>query len=194
MSLKFLGQDFEHFYRLRMSDSGKSTESLLETLQLELRGLAQRKLRNERPDHTLQTTALVNEVYLKLQGEHETHGWASRSHFLRAAAEAMRRILVDSARAKLSQKRGGGMMREELHEIPMELPMPPEDLVGIHDCLDRFAEEDAVKAELVKLRVFGGLTQREAAQALDISRATADRYWAYSKARLMKMMDPSASE
>lgn len=177
-----------------MSESGDSTESLLQTLQDELRGLAERKLRNERPDHTLQTTALVNEVYLKLQGEHQTHGWSSRSHFLRAAAEAMRRILVDSARAKLSQKRGGGMIRAGLDEIPMELPLPPEDLVGIHDCLDRFAEEDPIKAELVKLRVFGGLTQREAARALDLSRATADRYWAYAKARLMKLMDPTAGE
>ncbi|WP_168564010.1 ECF-type sigma factor [Crateriforma spongiae] len=176
-----------------MSGTGKSTDSLLQSLQAELRGMAAKKLRAERPDHLLQTTALVNEVYLKLQGEHLTSGWTSRSHFLRASAEAMRRILVDSARARLCQKRGGGMARADLGDIALELPMAPDDLLGIHDCLDRFAEEDEVKAELVKLRVFGGLTQREVAQVLDISRATADRYWAYAKARLMKMMDPESN-
>ncbi len=171
-----------------MNLPANTTDQLLEMLYVELRSMARQKLLRERPDHTLQATALVNEVYLKLRGEHETSGWSSRSHFLRAAAETMRRILVDSARAKLTQKRGGACERSELLPIPVELPLPPEELLGIHECLDRFSAEDPVKAELVKLRVFGGLTHQEAAEMLDLSRATADRYWAYAKARMMSLM------
>lgn len=100
----------------------------------------------------------------------------------------MRRILVDSARAKLTKKRGSGRERSELRSIPVELPLPPEELLGIHECLDQFSAEDPIKAELVKLRVFGGLSHQEAAQMLDLSRATADRYWAYAKARIMSLM------
>ena len=162
---------------------------MLQTLYSELRAMARQKLRNERPDHTLQATALVNEVYLKLQGEHEESGWGSRSHFLRAAAESMRRILVDSARARMSQKRGGGADREPLAEAAIDMPLPPMELLAIHDCLDRLAEEDPIKAELVKLRVFAGLSQRESASTLGLSPATADRYWAYAKARIMGLMN-----
>lgn len=165
----------------------KSTESLVESLYTELREIAKSKLRGERPDHTLQATALVNEVFLKL-GDHPTEAWPSRSDFLRASSEAMRRILVDHARARLAAKRGGGKPHRSDLDIPIDLPLPTEELIAIHECLDKFAEEDPVKAELVKLRVFAGLSHTEAAQELGISRQTADRYWAYARVRLFSMI------
>ncbi len=166
----------------------RSTDSLVETLYSELRDVAENKLRNERADHTLQATALVNEVFLKLKDRPEASNWASRSHFMRMAAEAMRRILVDHARLRLAQKRGGEHQRESLRDVPVELPLPSEEIIAIHECLDQFAAEDPVKAELVKLRVFAGLTHQEAAEELGISRQTADRYWAYARARLFSMI------
>ena len=165
-----------------------STESLLEALYGELRELAQRKLGNERPDHTLQTTALINEAFIKLSDRPVGADWHSQSHFLRVAAEAMRRILVDHARARLAQKRGSGVPCQSDVDFPIELPLPPEEIIAIHECLDRFSEEDPIKAELVKLRVFAGLSHKEAAEQLEISRQTADRYWAYAKVRLYSMM------
>jgi len=165
-----------------------STESLLETLYSELRQLAQQKLGNERPDHTLQATALINEAFIKLCDRPTGADWASQSHFLRVAAEAMRRILVDHARARLAQKRGGGVRCQAAGDFPIELPLPPDEIIAIHECLDRFAAEDPIKAELVKLRVFAGLSHQEAAEQLEISRQTADRYWAYAKVRLYSMM------
>lgn len=166
----------------------QSTDSLLETLYSELRRIARQKLAAERCDHTLQATALVHEVALKLGDQPNFPGWASRSHFLRTAAEAMRRILVDHARARLAAKRGGKKLREPLHDIPIELPLPSEEILAIHECLDKFAEEDPLKAELVKLRVFAGLSHQEAAAELGISRQTADRYWSYARARLYSMI------
>lgn len=165
-----------------------STDLLLETLYSELRAVARNKLIGERPDHTLEATALVHEVALKLRGEPTAPEWESRSHFLRTAAEAMRRILVDHARARLATKRGGQQHREEFQDIPVELPLPSEDILAVHECLDRFAEEDPIKAELVKLRVFAGLSHQEAADELGLSRPTADRYWAYAKVRLYSML------
>ena len=167
-----------------------TTESLVEMLYLELRELAKSKLRTERPDHTLQPTALVNEVFLKLRDHRRANDWSSRSGFLRASSEAMRRILIDHARARLAAKRGGGHLRQQDLAIPIELPLPTEELIAIHECLDKFAEEDPVKAELVKLRVFAGLSHIEAANELGISRQTADRYWAYARVRLFSLMSP----
>ena len=177
-----------------MSQSNHSTDQLLQTLYSELRGLAVQKLRHERADHTLQATALVNEVYLKLRDQREASGWESRSHFMRASAEAMRRILVDSARAKKTRKRGGDVEKEVFDDAAVELPLPPDELLAIHDCLDQFAKEEPIQAELVKLRVFAGLSHVEAAKILDLSRATADRYWSYAKVRLMSLMDPGTTE
>src|SRR5205823_4105814 len=110
--------------------------------------------------------------------------WGSRGHFYVAAAEAMRRILVENARRKRSLKRGGGLTREELVEAELAAPEPREDLLALDEALDRLAAKDSLKAELVKLRYFAGLTGAQAAQALGISRATADRYWAYARAWL----------
>lgn len=171
-----------------IANMSQSTDSLLETLYSELRRVARQKLAAERCDHTLQATALVHEVALKLGDQQNFPGWASRSHFLRTAAEAMRRILVDHARARLAAKRGGKKLRERFHDIPIELPLPSEEILAIHECLDKFAEEDPVKAELVKLRVFAGLSHQEAAAELGISRQTADRYWSYARARLYSMI------
>ena len=171
-----------------MSFQGQSTDELVEHLYTQLRELAASKMRHERVGHSLQTTALVHEVYLKLNQERLATGWESKSQFLSAAADAMRRILVDHARARLSLKRGGNYERHPLGDVPVALPMAAEDLLAIHDCLDAFAVEDPIKAELVKLRVFGGLNHHEAAEALDLGRSTADRYWAYAKARLLQLM------
>lgn len=167
-----------------------STDSLLQSLYNELRQVALRQLSGERIDHTLQATALVNEAYLRLRPDRVEDGWGSKSQFLRAAAEAMRRILVDHARAKLALKRNGGGTKQPLADIPIELPLPADELLSVHECLDLFEQEDATKAELVKLRVFAGMSHQEAAGALGLSRATADRYWAYAKVRLMSMMKP----
>jgi RNA polymerase sigma factor (TIGR02999 family) len=172
-----------------MDAMSHSTDSLLETMYSELRRIARNKLIGERADHTLEATALVHEVVLKLGDQPNLPGWESRSHFLRTAAEAMRRILVDHARARLAAKRGGRQPREQFYDIPVELPLPSEEIVAVHECLDRFAEEDPVKAELVKLRIFAGLSHQEAAAELGLSRQTADRYWAYAKVRLYSMLE-----
>ena len=175
--------------REQVKRKGRSTDSLVETLYSELRDLAAAKMRGERPGHSLQTTALVHEVYLRLNQERLADGWASRSLFLRAAADAMRRVLVDHARARLSIKRGGDLQQQDLSAVPIMLPMPAEDLLAVHECLDKLAEECPLKAELVKLRVFGGLTQAEAAETLDLSKSTADRHWSFAKARLMALIE-----
>lgn len=174
------------YYTYAMSHS---TNTLVETLQSELRYLARQKLSGERTDHTLQATALVHEVFVKLTSRQDGIEWSSRTHFLRTAAQAMRQILVDHARARMTQKRGGGFQRHVAHDIPIELPLPSEEIIAIHDCLDKFAEEDPVKADLVKLRVFGGLSHQEAADELGISRKTADRYWKYARVRLYSMIN-----
>jgi RNA polymerase sigma factor (TIGR02999 family) len=165
-----------------------TTETLIQSLQLELKNIAHERLRRERSDHTLQATALVNEVFLKLNQPLPLKGWRDRAHFLAAASEAMRRILVDHARARLAAKRGGKRLHLQDQEVPIELPLPMEELIAIHECLDKFAEEEPVKAQLVKLRVFAGLSHGEAARELGISRQTADRYWAYARVRLFSMI------
>src|SRR5262249_55783004 len=145
---------------------------------------AAQRLIHEPPGQTLQATALVHEAYLRLLGnDPETH-WDSRGHFFAAAAEAMRRILVENARAKRSLKRGGHLRRADLAEIQLAAPEPREDLLALDEALDKLAGKDPVKAELVKLRYFAGLTVEQAAQALGISLTTAERYWVYARAWL----------
>ena len=175
-----------------MGSEGKSTDSLLKTLYTELREIAAAKMRREGPGHSLQTTALVHEVYLKLNQERLADGWASRSLFLRAAADAMRRILVDHARARLSLKRGGDRERQEGLDVAIALPMPPEDLLAVHESLDKLAAEDPIKAELVKLRYFVGMTLVEAAAALGVSEPTAKRWWRYARAWLLENLQTNA--
>src|SRR5262249_29300211 len=142
------------------------------------------RLSQEKPGQTLEATGLVHEAYLRLVGADGEKRWDNRAHFFAAAAEAMRRILVDNARRKRSGKHGGGMIRQDLGEIQLAAPELCEDLLALDEALNRLGEKDPLKAELVKLRHFAGLTVDQAAQALGISPATADRYWAYARAWL----------
>ena len=157
---------------------------LLPLVYDELRRLAEHRLSQEKPGQTLEATGLVHEAYLRLVGANEDRRWDNRGHFFAAAAEAMRRILVENARRKRSAKHGGGMVRLDLDGLQLAAPELCEDLLALDEALNRLAEKDPVKAELVKLRHFAGLTVDQAAQALGISPATADRYWAYARAWL----------
>src|SRR5207302_1609858 len=157
-----------------------AASQLLPLVYDELRRLAAQKLNSEAPGQTLQATALVHEAYLRLVGKGEQR-WDSRGHFFAAAAEAMRRILVENMRRKRSLKRGGGRAREAFEEVQLAAPEPVEDLLALDEALDRLATRDPVKAELVKLRYFAGMTIEEAAAALGISNATAKRYWTYTR-------------
>jgi RNA polymerase sigma factor (TIGR02999 family) len=156
---------------------------LLPLVYDELRKLAAARLAHERPGQTLQATALVHEAYLRLVEADKAQHWDSRAHFFAAAAEAMRRILVENARRKQRRKRGGGLQRVPLEE-GIALTTSPDELLALDEALEQLAREDPVKAELVKLRCFAGLSHQEAGRALGLSRPTADRYWAYAKARL----------
>ena len=158
-----------------------AAEQLLPLVYNELRRLAAEKMLQERPGQTLQATALVHEAYLRLVEVENALHWNSRGHFFAAAAEAMRRILVENARRKRGKKHGGGCQRVNLEEAVTYAPEPAEELLSLNDALDKLSQEDPKKAELVKLRYFTGLSVQEAADVLGISRATADRYWAYAK-------------
>jgi RNA polymerase sigma factor (TIGR02999 family) len=157
----------------------------------ELRALAGRKMRQERSDQTLQATALVHEAYLRLVDTTKIQLWDSRWHFFAAAAQAMRRILVDNARRRLSLKRGGGAERVDIEKLDLPVDALADDVIALDEALVRLAEKDPDKARLVSLRFFGGLTNEEAAAALGISTATADRAWAYAKAWLYREMTGS---
>src|SRR5438128_1642738 len=142
----------------------QAAEQLLPLVYDELRKLAAQKLAQEKPGQTLQATALVHEAYLRLVDVEKGQQWDSRGHFFAAAAEAMRRILIESARRKRSQKHGGDLVRRDLDEVELAVPELGEDLLALDDALNRLAEKDPVKAELVKLRHFAGLTVEQAAQ------------------------------
>jgi RNA polymerase sigma factor (TIGR02999 family) len=159
------------------------TDELLPLVYDELRRIAAGQLAQEQQGQTLQPTALVHEAYLRLVGG-GAHSWEDRRHFFGAAAEAMRRILVDRARQKRSLRRGGGRRRVEfdIERIPIE--STDVDLLALDDVLDQLANEDRISAELVNLRFFAGMSEQEAADVLGISRATAARHWAYSRAWL----------
>jgi RNA polymerase sigma factor (TIGR02999 family) len=159
----------------------RAGEQLLPLVYDELRKLAAQRLAQEKPGQTLEATALVHEAYLRLVDVEKAQQWSSRGHFFAAAAEAMRRILVENARHKASLKRGGNRQRVNLDVAVSCADGSAEDLLALHEALDRLAAEDRRKAELVKLRYFAGLSVQDAADALGISRATADRYWAYAK-------------
>ena len=162
-----------------------AAEELLPLVYDELRRLASWRLANEQPGQTLQATALVHEAYLRLVGEGDPQ-WNGRRHFFGAAAEAMRRILVESARRKKRLKRGGDLERVELDGLDLPAPMPDEDLLALDEALDRMAEVDPRAAELVKLCFFVGLTQEQAAKELGISTSTVERTWAYARAWLFR--------
>lgn len=161
----------------------RAAEELLPLVYQELRRLAASKLAHERPGQTLQATALVHEAYLRLVGN-DDRGWQGREHFFAAAAEAMRRILIDNARRKKRIRHGGGQQRLDVDEVQIGFEPPSEDILALDEALTRLAAEDPVKAELVKLRYFAGLTIEEASRVLGISHATAERYWSYARAWL----------
>jgi RNA polymerase sigma factor (TIGR02999 family) len=156
---------------------------LLPLVYEELRLLAAQKLSHEKPGQTLQATALVHEAYLRLVGG-EARGWDNRGHFFAAAAEAMRRILVENARRKLSHIHGGEHTRVEIEYIPIMGKDKSTEILALNEALERLAQETPTMAELVKLRFFAGLTIDQAAQALGISRATAIRHWSFARAWL----------
>jgi RNA polymerase sigma factor (TIGR02999 family) len=162
-----------------------AAEQLLPLVYDELRKLAAAKLVDEKPGQTLQATALVHEAYLRLVDVEKLPHWNSRRHFFAAAAEAMRRILIERARQKRTLKRGGDRERIELAVVePSVLPMACEDILGLDEALQKLQQKDARKAELVKLRFFAGLTTAQAAQALGVSTTTAENDWTYARSWL----------
>ncbi len=168
---------------LAQIEQGKTeaAEQLLPLVYNELRNLARAKLAQESPGQTLQATALVHEAYLRLVGAENAQKWSSRTHFFAAAAESMRRILVDAARRKATVKYGGQRVRQPLTEAEMGTPAPPEEILAVDDALDRFALHDAAAYDLVKLHYFGGFSIEEAAELLAMSRSTAYRTWTYAR-------------
>lgn len=170
----------------------KAAEKLLPLVYEELRKLAAAKLAHEKAGQTLQATALVHEAYLRLVGVEKGQHWDSRGHFFAATAEAMRRILVENARRKQSQKAGGDWRRLEISEVQIAALQPSIDVLALSDALDQLEGKDPRKAALVKLRFFVGMTNEEAAAALGVSSATADNDWAYAKSWLrLRLADQS---
>ena len=161
----------------------RAVDELLPIVYQELRRLAAQRLSREPPGQTLQPTALVHEAYIRLVGA-ENHNWDSRGHFFSAAAEAMRRILIERARHKQRLKHGGGRQRFDLDDADLASEATATNLIALDEALTKLTNEDGVKADLVKLRYFAGLTVEQAGEILGISRATADRYWAYARAWL----------
>lgn len=160
-------------------------DALLPCVYEELRQLATRRMAREAPGHTLQPTALVHEAWMRLFGSSPPN-WGSRAHFFAAAAEAMRRILVEHARRKHSQKRGGGLEPIELQEDTLVLSAPTDELLAVHEALDQLAREDPAAAELVKLRYFVGLTMEEAATVLGVAKRTAEGLWTFARSWLRR--------
>jgi RNA polymerase sigma factor (TIGR02999 family) len=172
-----------------------AAERLLPLIYDELRRLAAQKMALERPGQTLQATALVHEAYIRIVDANRVQHWNSRGHLFAAAAEAMRRILVEQARHKDTAKAGGDFQQISLSGIEPLLPTPVVDLLELNDALDKLAAKDPRKAELVKLRFFAGLTIEQVAEALGVSTSTADADWAYAKSWLrIAMSDAATSE
>jgi RNA polymerase sigma factor (TIGR02999 family) len=166
----------------------QTSEQLLPLVYHELRRLAAHWLAREKPGQTLQATALVHEAYLRLVDTEMSRRWDSRGHFFAAAAVAMRRILVENARRKGREKHGGGLRREHSELDHLDVGGSPQELLALHEALEQFALHDPLKAKLVELRYFGGLTLGQAAECLEISLSTADRAWRYARAWLYAAM------
>jgi RNA polymerase sigma factor (TIGR02999 family) len=170
----------------------QAAEELLPLVYAELRCLAAQKLAHESPGQSIEATALVHEAYLRLVNVRKPQDWEGRRHFFGAAAEAMRRILVERARRRLSLKRGGDLAREPYDEAMIAAPAIPHDLLALDEALQKLAETDPKAAELVKLRYFTGLTVKQAAEMLDIAPRTADQLWAYARAWLLDEIQGSS--
>jgi RNA polymerase sigma factor (TIGR02999 family) len=164
----------------------QAAEELLPLVYNELRRLAAHHMAQEKPGQTLDATALVHEAYLRLVGG---GSFADRQHFFRVAAEAMRQVLIDRARRRRRVRHGGGRERVPLDDPALTADIPPDELLALDDALTKFAAVDPVKAELVKLRFFAGMSEEDAAAALGISRPTASRYWAFARAWLIDTLD-----
>jgi RNA polymerase sigma factor (TIGR02999 family) len=171
------------------SGDPSTAEQLLPLVYDELRKLAAAKLTQEKPGQTLQATSLVHEAYIRLVDVPKTQHWNSRGHFFGAAAEAMRRILVDQARRKQSHKHGGHGLRVSLDSADVGLTTPPDELLDIDEALTRLAVEDPEAARLIQLRYFAGLSIEDAAEVVGISRSTAYEHWSYARARLSTLLD-----
>lgn len=163
-----------------------AAEDLLPLVYEELRKLASARMARESPGHTLQATALVHEAYVRLVDTDQAGHWDSRGHFFAAAAEAMRRILVEAARRKSSRRHGGDMVRREFDASLLTAPEPSDELLALNDALEKLEKTDAQAVDIVKLRVFAGLTGDEAATAIGVPSRTADRIWAYARAWLIQ--------
>ncbi|MBI3411515.1 MAG: sigma-70 family RNA polymerase sigma factor [Planctomycetes bacterium] len=172
----------------------RAAEQLLPLVYDELRRLAAHRIARESPGQTLQATALVHEAYLRLVDQDQTQSWNSRGHFFGAAAEAMRRILVERARRKRSIKAGGEVQRRNLDEFEPELAQPDIELLALDEALTKLESQDKRRAELVKLRFFAGMTVEQAAEALGISKSTADNDWAYARCWLRLEIDGAGDQ
>jgi RNA polymerase sigma factor (TIGR02999 family) len=187
--------DLTHILSAIEQGDASAPTQLLPMVYDELRKLAAQKLANEKPGQTLQATALVHEAYLRLVNVEEAQHWNSRGHFFAAAAEAMRRILVENARRKKRTKHGGKRERVEveLAKLPAgRSRLSADELLALEDALEKLHEHDPVKARLVTLRYFGGMTIEQAAEVLGISRVTAHRYWTYARAWLHQRISGDA--
>jgi RNA polymerase sigma factor (TIGR02999 family) len=169
-------------------ESNASAEQLLQMVYQELRTLAAHRMAHEAPGQTLQATALVHEAWLRLGGDHQPQ-WENRAHFFAAAAEAMRRILIETARRKSAQRHGGGMTAVSLELLELAATMDDDQILALNDALDRFQQEHSDKARLVKLRFFAGLTLIDAAKVMGISEPTAKRHWAFARAWLFRELN-----
>jgi RNA polymerase sigma factor (TIGR02999 family) len=185
--------DVTHILEAAERGDPKAAGELLPLVYQELRRLAAHKMASQPPGHTLQPTALVHEAWLRLVGKGEAR-FAGRAHFFAAAAEAMRHILIDSARRKRALRHGGGQVRVDIQEIEIAGLVNDDELAAVHDVLDKLAAEDPPKAELIKLRYFIGMTFEEAAEVLGISVATAKRHWAYARAWLFDEIERNKSK
>lgn len=175
----------------RAGEDAESTAKLFELVYADLRAIAEAQMRGERADHTLQATALVSEAYLRLVGP-EPIRFEDRKHFFRVASEAMRRILIDHARAKKSLKRGGERLKQELFDEHAGVTMAPDRLLALDEALTTLEIEDPRAAEIVRLRFFAGLSVDEAAELLAVSKRTAIRDWNFARARLSELMGDEA--
>jgi len=178
--------DVSRLLEAAVNGDRRAADELLPLVYDELRRLAAQRMAGEKPGQTLNATALVHEAYLRLvgSGQGEEQRWDGRGHFFAAAAEAMRRILVEHARRKSRIKHGGGLKRVSIADAEPAIEPTAEEILAVDEALTRFGSEDSAAAELVKLRYFVGLSIEEAAEALGVSRATVNRHWAYAKAWL----------
>jgi RNA polymerase sigma factor (TIGR02999 family) len=181
--------DLTHILSKIESGDPSASDKILPLVYDELRKLAAARMANERSDHTLQATALVHEAYVRLVDTEKAQHWNSRGHFFKAAAEAMRRILVERARAKSRGKRDANRLHLDVHDVDPVDNSDPELVMAINDALDQLASEDERLAELVKLRCFAGFSLSEAAQALCIGQSTAYEWWSYAKSRLRVLLN-----